>query len=385
MNNNLITILHIINDIQKQNKLIKQKSTELIKYRLAPGLANVGNICFHNSITQLFYRIYELTHFLIRPEIKQEYHEGFWTNFINLLNMMVTVSSNEDNNKLEDLGKLVLSNICPILGTEYQSGSQADASELLDKLLRSLLLCDGNTCNIDKSRKCQINDPRNLIIVEEYESLCNTNIITSHQEYDNKEQTYKITNIDVAKKEVQNDPNYDIKTILCTNNFNIQIKTLETMLKLNVSEGQTDSITKLINHYHSTIDILFKSYNGNKMTGHLQKKKCIPNKYLIIHLNLNVGNLKINHKIQLANNIGIMQFEFMDLNDKQQSIEYELIGIVYHSGTFAGGHYISYIKHNSKWYEYNDSRRSEKDNYDKSYLNNSNSFMPYILLYKQTF
>ena len=47
----------------------------------------------------------------------------------------------------------------------------------------------------------------------------------------------------------------------------------------------------------------------------------------------------------------------MTLSDLQGSDNpYELYGIVVHKGTVGQGHYISFIKNNSQWYEINDNR-----------------------------
>jgi len=51
------------------------------------------------------------------------------------------------------------------------------------------------------------------------------------------------------------------------------------------------------------------------------------------------------------------------LNDKIKDkfkTEYNLMGIVNHTGNVFGGHYFSYIKNfNDKWYEFNDTKVSE--------------------------
>ena len=45
--------------------------------------------------------------------------------------------------------------------------------------------------------------------------------------------------------------------------------------------------------------------------------------------------------------------------EDDENITYELVGVVVHSGIAESGHYISHIKREGKWYEFNDSQVSE--------------------------
>lgn len=60
---------------------------------------------------------------------------------------------------------------------------------------------------------------------------------------------------------------------------------------------------------------------------------------------------------------------------------YELMGVVAHSGTKNGGHYIAYVKRNNKIYKCDDDKINQKEKgFQDLYQTN---FSPYILLYKR--
>ena len=47
--------------------------------------------------------------------------------------------------------------------------------------------------------------------------------------------------------------------------------------------------------------------------------------------------------------------DFMDIDSNEASINFTLIGGIYHYGTITYGHYYSIIKLNDNWVEFNDS------------------------------
>lgn len=56
---------------------------------------------------------------------------------------------------------------------------------------------------------------------------------------------------------------------------------------------------------------------------------------------------------------------------------YELYGIVNHSGYISGGHYIAYAKHNENWFIFNDS------DFRITKVENVLNSEPYILFYRK--
>ena len=82
-------------------------------------------------------------------------------------------------------------------------------------------------------------------------------------------------------------------------------------------------------------------------------------KNLIISLNRfnNIGR-KLNHIVHCPETLNLN--EFCSGYNKTACL-YELYGTCNHEGNSMGGHYFAYVKHNDKWYNYNDSSVTEID------------------------
>jgi ubiquitin carboxyl-terminal hydrolase 2/21 len=97
--------------------------------------------------------------------------------------------------------------------------------------------------------------------------------------------------------------------------------------------------------------------------------------YLIIQLK------RWNYKLKKNQRIIYYDTDELDLtkyNNKNETIMYNLFGIINHSGNIFGGHYFSYIKNtNGKWYIYNDTEVKEINN--NNLLGNKN----YCLVYRK--
>ena len=101
-------------------------------------------------------------------------------------------------------------------------------------------------------------------------------------------------------------------------------------------------------------------------------------KYLIIQLKRWNYNLRKNQRIidYEIDNMDIEKYICDDFKNKLNT-NYELCGIINHSGNVFGGHYFSYVKNeNNKWYEFNDANVNEIQN--KKILGNKN----YCLIYR---
>ena len=203
---------------QHLNSLIK---TKLIS-NIPPGLANVGQTCFHNSVTQLIYRVQELIPFIINPKITNQYRdfiqyynyvkigtkfnpvgnkeENIYVRqikqkpneikyFIQLLNLM---KNSPDKNYLtkDELENLVISQICQIIPT-YQRAQQEDAGSFLQFILNSfnieciadqlepkMNILKKDLCTTDNKilRKFPNNDPRDFMVFKEYKYDCETDL-----------------------------------------------------------------------------------------------------------------------------------------------------------------------------------------------------------------
>ena len=418
---NIIEILKRINVLKSNDENINlilkliNESPQLIKvlsYKPSPGLANIGNTCFHNSGMQLIYRITELTNFLIHPKIINQYRPtSFIINFINLLHKM----HNKLNVNESPVGKYLTSTelievkLClkGVFGNDY-SNTQEDVQQFMQTILSNLsidcptnefnltrdemnnIVCPKENNQIIKKRKFPNNDPRNFLFIKTQINLCKWKQVPKElfkgSEYDSD----KISKYGKEKKY------FDELVTRCQHKIKEKEKESdEYFIQLKITDyNKTYSINDLIKSVYDPFvknnsnDIILKAKKN--MSGldylYVETWNYIPNKYILIQLwgsnYINQQYTKINHHVKLEED-GFINFEYSE-NNAKRSQKYELIGISYHSGsTLAGGHYTANIKYDKQWYRYDDSVVKEISSYDKSYLNNETSARPYIVLYRQ--
>ena len=326
MENKIHNILDKINQLVIKKKLYFKYDS----YKLAPGITNIVNTCFHNSAIQLLYRMSDLVAYLIRNDIRMEYSlDNNMNAVIELLTLMVKKSDNLANNVINDNELDMVQNyICKFI-PNYKKNDQGDALELLKYILNALCCTNYNT-----QKKHNDLDPRVSFAYKHTNYMCLTN--------DCDTKNYKLWD------QVENYYNSALLLSMNPTNLNYSIeKRLENFTKFKKSSPTP-----------SKIDLDF----GNYIIFDIEQYQ----------MGTNINFKKIKHKIPLEN--------FIIVNSKK----YELIGITYYQGSGSVGHYYAYIKYNNKWYEYNDSYRSApKDDYDKNYLVNDdpNGSQPSGLLY----
>ena len=104
------------------------------------------------------------------------------------------------------------------------------------------------------------------------------------------------------------------------------------------------------NQYYDDNDKCYKNV-------YMQQKIIHKPRILIIHLKRWNNNLRKNQRI--------IHFDLNTLNmdkymENNKNVNYNLFGIINHSGNIFGGHYHSFIKNdNNKWYNYNDTNVNE--------------------------
>lgn len=393
MDNNIKSSIDRINKLLMRkeilNKLlnIDDKYNNKIKYELAPGIVNKGNTCFHNSVAQLFYRIPELTLFLIHNNVKNQYKESSnIRSFIELLTNMHNNSNNDINvnNAIDNLS--MVSGACNAI-KKWKIGTQYDAEELLNKLLSQMSI----ECNYDSLNKDTIdlkilpkdfckkidnkyiiqkvfppNDPRNFLKVKIEKARCKLDIKFPPNCLELKDNKYTI-NENCADKYI-NDNKHKIK--LCNN---IEVKdTQYSNIYQFQSNTSFDSVESYIKYLSNPVidNRIYLKDNSNPplLNAYVQSDIISPNKYIIITLGLfTFDGKKQFHKMRLCND---------DDELKINNNIYEMIGMVVHIGSsINNGHYINYIKYDNKWYYYSDSERREQH-----YKMNKDE--PYIVLYK---
>ncbi len=377
---NIIGILNNINILYNRKELIKQLLIEIdIEKPMAlvtknpPGLYNFGATCFHNSVAQLVYRMDSLRDFLIDDTIQNQYEkDSSMYRFINLLRQMKTTNQRA-------LGREILENIgihslCSKVLPGYKRG-QEDAANFLGSLLDKL-----KTEIKDEyiSQLFDVNDPRSWIQINNEIGECPTEYIPSNQiMVNNSYQFIDNTDIDAIINEIENNEEVVVKCL--NDNEYVNSSFFANILTLNAIDIKQHSIDQYINLiYQGVKRIKFKSTNDNPMLyAFYEKYKITPSKYFIINIIPQSNNSqRIHHNIKLAN-----ENNQIKINEKN----YKMIGVVLQSGTVTGGHYISFIEYNNKWFRYNDDTPVSEINDIEAALNNEESsyFVPYIVLYEQ--
>jgi len=419
MNNNLTTILNIINEIENRRKQFIIQKDDII----APGIENLGVTCFHNAATQLFYRIVELRDFLSNDKIYNQYPLTFKVGSQNLDNpfrkwleiLRIMKNTTESYIKKEKILTIVPT-ACNVIfsGSSIQQDSQEFLSKMIDFMTctkategindrgRRKINCDANI----SEKKLGYNDPRTFLNIISEDHLCDIGIIIDKSEFlsklkdiskgyqnakdkhdirwekeefdDNKFEQYIKTNIKTL----------DIQSKKCTNYILRDDPKITQILKIELDNNTTKSISELIEDMRfPQTDAYSQSEikNKNKYKIVVKRFNYKPNKYLIIHLNIfetiiipgasPIYNKK-DHHIKLADENGEFVFKYLD-NKIEKQKTYELIGMVNQFGSLTGGHYTAHIKYNNVWYEYNDRERTKKNDITQAYSS------AYLVLYRE--
>ena len=301
-----INVINSILNNQNKSKVLRKKYGKYV------GMTNLGTTCYLNSIMQLLYMIPEFRFSILsindgKDKIKGEYLDDDNTLhqmqklFINLLfNSDYSIVPKDFILSLKDSNNVV-----------FQPNNQKDSQEFylyicekLESILKPIPnfqfliknLFTGKICNSYKCEKCN-------------------NITKNYEEF--KSLTLKVQNI----------------------------KNLEESLDKYISKEK------------------IKDYNCEKCNKKVTVNKNIlisqlPN-YLVIHLERIIKNyqtnkeIKINGRFEFPLKLNIQKY--LDINDnKDIDCEYILKGINVHKGTAEGGHFVSIIKEENKWYEFDD-------------------------------
>lgn len=322
-------------------------STEQKGWELAPGLSNVGkNYCFHNSVAQLFYRMKDLSTFMIRDDVIDMYTNDQLKQFLKLVEEMLQKSSNNlaEKKKGHEIDPQKYITSCKLVEGAFISEEgplrQSDALTFLIRILGEIMLdCD----NRDKEK-------------------VNLNIAQQNYCYDKGSGKQLKLNFKTS------DPRRSFIINKQTIFGDSTTYTLESLFKINIGEYTNAGISAL---FYQTINATDKTDTGSEI-----KYNHAFGKYIVICLK---DTLKI--KATEDGTITVKKKQYTgEISDNIQTVSnnYKLAGLISHSGTDEAGHYVSFIEHEGNWYKYND---HDVTQIDKTQIRNGN-FTPYIILYE---
>ena len=317
---NLISIYLTKLPDDKRNYVPKEESLSTNNYL---GIKNLSSICYMNSVMQTLYMLPLFRKSILSLKInfeefkKIESKEDFDDLLFQLQRMFyyLTFSQKSYYNP-----KNFVFSFKDNSGNPTNPSLQCDAEEFLTKF-------------VDKLEKILSNSP--------YKFLCH-NILGGKT----------------------------LQQIICTNPEcnNISEKT-DSIVYLSLDIKDNDRLKKCLDKY--IIKEKIEDYHCEKcdQKGIHTKQVLIKNlpNFLIIHLqritfNYHTFNMvKINDKVSFEKELNIKEYTINYNNGEidNQKYDYDLIGIIVHSGTAQAGHYYSFIKSQDKnneniWYKFND-------------------------------
>ena len=225
---------------------------------------------------------------------------------------------------------------------------------------------DGNPTNINIQCDAQefllrfMDQIENLLKNTKYKYLINS-IFVGISSTNLKCKNSNCENVNTRKEKI-----YDISLDI-SNCFNLKDCLNKYIGEENIEDYKCDKCKNKITHVKNTL----LEYLPNILIIHLQRNKF---NYETFQLE------KINSRIEFEKTINIKNYT-IDKNNKNkndENYEYNLIGVIVHSGTAQYGHYYSFInskrKNENPWIKFNDMEVTENIilNFEKESINNKN-------------
>jgi ubiquitin carboxyl-terminal hydrolase 8 len=304
------------------------------------GLSNLGNTCYLNSTMQILNQIYELNDYLVTVSELNKVNDSLLTvEWLNLQQLMwkknVIISPNRFVHKIRQLSKIKGKD-------EFCGFEQNDANDYfyftIECIHNSLNLKD-NTQSYHRTTEKTINkylddiEKKDLSIISKLFTSC---LMYTYLNFETKKyEFYKIEHGFTIELSIPKLP-----TITLFDCFNETFKD-EEIRGENAWYDEKENVKK---------DVIKKT------------KICYLPDILSIHLKRWNYSLNKNNKfIDIPIHLNLKDYMIEQYKD---TTEYQLFGIINHTGCILGGHYTSYIRRNNRWFLMDDKDVTEVDQND---------------------
>ena len=302
------------------------------------GLENLGNTCYMNSVLQCLSINKDLRDYYIEHQSVKHLTENdtkiLSIEYYKLLN---TLWNNENGYvSPKQFHRLIVVMSMKLSSGEFRVGRQCDAHEFLTFLLEQL----HNTIKKEITAKIKGTVKNDLDKMALESMKCWK--LYYEKEYSHIVKLYTgqyCSTVSCTNEDIKDSCNYDPFNTLCLDIPNKSDITLYDCFE------QFTSFEKLIDY----------NADGNKY----YRKIRIFNlpKYLIISFKRFKDNQKITNFIDFP--LVNLELDKYYNGYNKNRYNYNLMAICNHDGGVGGGHYYAYVKHDTLWYNMNDSRVSE--------------------------
>lgn len=336
------------------------------------GLLNEGNTCYMNSALQCLMHIPELQHYFSNGGIYEQQHKYFFKSRSNALKdfadqfklLLVSLCDESDKRPIRPVSfRKILSIFKPSFATAEQQDAHECFNVILDLLSESLKM----HVNINISGQVHsLNDDRKVNAFQQYKQFLLNNgysFITSHffGQFDGT-----ITCKRCSKSSYRYDPYSSLEVEIpqtagsiydCLDNYCYQeLLSGDNAYHCSTCKQSTDA-TKLLRIWTlpTILIIQLKRFGGNSLgirTGNFIKN----NKYIHFPKQLNMTKY-VTHPVAIDVNPtnNHLNNHFDNRPPIVRGLQmFDLIGIIEHSGTLQGGHYVAKCLVNGKWLLFND-------------------------------
>lgn len=287
-------------------------SYEIRDFSSFVGLRNLGSTCYLNSVIQQLYMTDSFREFILNQKVESP---------------MQSISGNvyrQTRFLFCQMNSSVLQTVLPIEFAKnfklfdnqpFNCNLQQDANEFYSLLLDQIDL--------------HLKDQQTNIVKQEFTGILDCTIQSIDEQYP----------------------------------FESKIEEPFIMISLNIRHNK--NLSEALTHYmrgeilDNENQIFIEKYNKKIRVVKKYKFKVLPNS-LVLTLNrfefdlATMTRRKLNNHFEFTEELNLDDFEFLDSSIKNSQSQYELTGVILHSGIADAGHYISYIKRENVWMEFND-------------------------------